>query len=108
MRLIRLDVKGIEREAVARGWTIESRQNGVNRVVIDGVVIDSGSVYTALEISIPAPPEMVKRHRLTLAVPSAPEVVIGDFEDEYEAQVRGRELEVHEKYLRIDVVEVAE
>ena len=88
MRLLRLSTKDAEAEAARRGWPLVTNQNGVQRIEIDGAVIESGSTYTPLEFSIPAPTEKVKRFRLTTTVKTKAgdaEVIVGEFEHEHEA-----------------------
>ena len=109
MRLNRLDTKQAEQEAARRGWKIESNQNGVQRIEIGDAVIYSGSPYAALELSIPAARKKVSRFRLVIRHPQVPgEVVVGDFEDTYQASNRASELDLDEKLYEIREVEVEE
>ena len=108
MDLKRLTKQEVEAEAARRGWSVVSNQHGIQRIEIDGAVIESSSMYSPLEVSIPAPPAKVTRHRLTLATPWGTEAAVGDFETSYEASDRARDLGVDEKFYRIEEVEVEE
>jgi hypothetical protein len=88
MILTRMDKKQTEAFAAERGWQVESDQNGLKRVVIDGVVIASDNSYSSLSMSVAAKPKKVKKYRLTTTVKtrtSDVEVIVGDFDHSYEA-----------------------
>lgn len=111
MRYDKLTSKEAEQEAARRGWKIESNQNGVSRIEIDGAVIDSGSPYTSIELSIPAKPKKVTRYRLVVKLPGAlgdVETALGDYETHYEANTRLGEIGLEDRFAEIREVEVEE
>ena len=88
MILTRMDKKQTEALAAERGWQVESDQNGLRRVVIDGVVIACDNTYSAMAMSVAAKPKKVKKYRLTTTVKTRAgdvEVTVGDFDHSYEA-----------------------
>jgi len=109
MILNRMEKKEIEKLATQRGWLVESDQNGLKRVVIDGVIIASDGSYSSMSMSMSAPPVKVKKHRLTTTVKTKngdQEVVVGDFDHAYEASDYASETNLPENNYKVTEVEV--
>lgn len=88
MILNKLSRGDAEKLATDRGFEIESDQNGIKRIVVDGIVIEAGRYGGNLELSVPATPKKVKKYRLTTTVKAKDgdiDVVLGDFDREEEA-----------------------
>ena len=109
MILNRLNKKETEELAQKKGWQVESDQNGVKRIIADGVLISSEGGYSALSVSIAAEPKKVKKHRLTTTVPTKGgpvEVEVGEFDHSYEAADYASEVNLPENNYKITEVEV--
>lgn len=104
VNLKKLGTKEAVKEIEKVGGFTESDQQGVQRVVLQGIIID-GSIYSPLNISVQAPPAKVKRYQLALQIKDTP-VVLGLFEYEYEAKDAAKDLP--EDKVSIKEVEVAD
>jgi len=109
MILNKLTVKEAEALATERDFDVESDQNGVKRIVIDGVIVEGGRYGGNLELSIAAVPKNVKKYRLTTAVKTKAgplDVIVGDFEHSYEAADYASEANLPENNYKVSEVEV--
>jgi hypothetical protein len=99
-----LKLKGIKIETVME----KSSVNSIALTDSDGnaIIVQAGSGYSEFKVLIPAAPEKVKRYRVTANVAEIP--VSKDFDSEYDAKAKARELSssAEEGTVKVQEVEV--
>lgn len=106
MELKKLDMKDALAALTARGYGVEADQYGIKRVTIDGMLLQPG--YSAIEVSIPKPPTMVKAVRLSLTDPDGSCFPLGLYEDRSSAERAARTMDIAAVYEDVEVPEGTE